>query len=359
MFKKLKKYLKNPNSKIRIIYDLVKGTITGFIEDKVPKMAASLSYYTIFSITPLLVVIISIISKVYKREAFEGKLFAELANIVGTDAAMQIQTFVANSNLTGKNTLAIIIGAVSLVLGATAVFGEIQDSINYIWKVKAVKRKGIVKMIIDRLISFSLVVTVGFLLLVSLIVSVATTELASALAYYLPEGRTTLLFIINNLVTLIIIGSLFTIIFRVLPDAKVRWKSSIVGALVTAVLFMVGKYLIEVYIASSNPGKVYGAASSIFIMLLWVYYTAFILYFGAEFTQVYAEKFGLGIRPADYAVYLEVIEKEKEVSVLPDQHPEYTETPPDAVPALKKEEREERKKEKEKEEKEKKKDQEN
>ena len=339
---------RDPNSKIRIIWDLLMGTVQGFTKDRVPKMAASLSYYTIFSITPLLVIIITILTKVFQQEAFEGRLYNELAGLVGTESAMQIQTFVANSNLSGKSTIALIIGIVSLIMGATFVFIEIQDSINQIWKVKAVKRKGIVKMLIDRLVSFSLVVTIGFLLLVSLSLSVLTTEIGNAVARYLPAGKTVLLLVINNLITLAVITALFLIIFRVLPDAKIKWKSALVGSVFTAILFMVGKYAIEFYIAQSDPGKVYGAASSVVILLLWVYYTAFILYFGAEFTQVYSEKFGLGIRPADYAVHLEIIETEKEVDVIPDQHPEYTQTPPDAMEEVVKEEQEEREKEAEK-----------
>jgi membrane protein len=301
----------------------------GFAEDRVLKLSAALAYYTIFSITPLIIILISVTSLIWGGDATQDKLFSEINGFVGAEAAKQIQDFVANASLSGKSSFALAVGIISLVVGATAIFTEIQDSINQIWKVKAVPKKGWVKMLTNRLLSFSLIASLGFLLLVSLVVNSIVVSLGNRLEHFIPQVSSLLVLVLTNALTLAVVTGIFTIIFKVLPDVLLKWKSAIVGALFTAILFSLGKYLIGVYIEKGNPASTFGAAGSIIVILLWIYYTSIILYFGAEFTQAYAEKYDNGIQPAEYAVLLKTIVIEKEVAVLPPQHPEETVAAPD------------------------------
>lgn len=323
------------------LYHLFIAAGTGFMEDRVMKLSAALAYYTIFSLTPLIIIIISAASIFFSNKLNPGtELFSEISEMVGNDAARSLQGFVENANLTGKTTIGLIIGISTLIIGATAIFIEIQDSINLIWKVKAIPKKGWKKIITNRLLSFSLIVSMGFLLLVSLVVNSIVVSLGDKLGYLVknsPIGEaipvandttTLLIYILNNAITIAAVTAVFTIIFKVLPDVELRWKSAIIGALFTALLFSLGKYVIGIYIEKGNPGSAFGAASSIIVILLWIYYTSIILYFGAEFTQAYAEKFDGGIRPSKYAVHTRITIVEEKVDVLPPQHPEETKDHP-------------------------------
>lgn len=309
------------------IYHLFVAAGKGFMEDRVMKLSAALAYYTIFSLTPLIIIIISA-ATLFLGDNMDPntKLFGEIREMVGADAANQLRSFVNNANLSGKSTFGLIIGITTLVIGATAIFIEIQDSINLIWKVKAVPKKGWKKLITNRLLSFSLIASLGFLLLVSLVVNSLVVGLGNRIAAYIKieEVNELMMLVITNALTLSVVTCIFAIIFKVLPDVNLKWKPAIIGALFTAVLFSLGKYLIGIYIEVGNPGSAFGAAGSIIVILLWIYYTAIILYFGAEFTQAYAEKYDMGISPSKYAVHTKIIVVEKHVAVLPPQHPEET-----------------------------------
>lgn len=296
---------------------ILKHTMQGFIEDKGLKLSASLSYYTVFSMAPLLLLIISLTSVFFGRDAVEGQIFSEINGLIGNEAAAQVQHIIQNLELSGKTTTSVIIGAITLIIGATTVFGEIQDSINTIWKVKAKPRRGWVKLIKDRLLSGSVIIGLGFLLIVSLLVNGVLLAVNDMLKSYFPDIAVILFNALNILVSFGVITVLFGVIFKVLPDAKIPWKDVRTGAFFTACLFMLGRYIIGLYIETTAAGSPYGAAGSIIVILLWVYYTAAILYIGAEFTRSYAEYIGERIEPADYAVYVEQKEKEKDVKVLP------------------------------------------
>jgi membrane protein len=298
-------------------FRILKDTFNGFLDDKALKYSASLSYYTVFSLAPLLLLMISLAGFFYGREAIQGKVFGEINGLIGNQAAAQIQDIIKNMELSGETTTALIIGAVTLVIGATSIFGEIQDSINSIWRVKAKPKRGWVKLLKDRLLSSSLIVALGFLLIVSLMVNGMLLALSDWLKIYFPDVTLIVFQIVNVLVSFLVITTLFGVIFKVLPDAKIAWKDVRAGAFFTACLFMLGRYLIGLYINFSGTASAYGAAGSLIVILVWVYYTAAILYFGAVFTRVYAEYLGAKIEPADYAVYVEQHEKEKEVAVLP------------------------------------------
>ena len=311
-------------------YHLFLAAGKGFMEDRVMKLSAALAYYTIFSLTPLIIIIVSSASLFLGNSIDPNtKLFAEISELIGTDAANSLRSFVNNANLSGKSTLGLMIGVITLIIGSTAIFIEIQDSINMIWKVKAVPKKGWKKLITNRLLSLSLISSLGFLLLVSLIINSLVMAIGSQLDTYAAKlgfehFSEWVVLIITNVLTLCMVTAIFAIIFKVLPDVNLKWKPAMIGALFTAVLFSLGKYIIGVYIEKSNPGSAFGAANSIIVILVWIYYTSIILYFGAEFTQVYAEKFDTAISPSKYAVHLKTIVVEKEVKELPPQHPEDT-----------------------------------
>lgn len=298
---------------------LLGASYTAFNEDRGFKLSAALAYYTVFALAPLLMIIIFITSNIFGAEAVQGRIFSEMNNIVGNNAALQIQETIEKISLAKKSTLAIATGVVTLLFGATGVFVEIQDSINMIWKVKAKPKKGWLKLLTNRILSFSMIISLGFLLIVSLLINGLVVALTDQLNQYFPDITVILVNILNLTLTFTIISILFSIIFKFLPDVEIQWKDVRIGALFTAALFMIGRYLIGLYIQTSGPGTVYGAAGSLIIILLWVYYTAAILYFGAEFTEVHAEAYGCKIKPASYAVHIVQTEEEKQVKVLPPQ----------------------------------------
>lgn len=298
-------------------WKLLKETFTGFTDDKGLKLSASLSYYTIFSLGPLLLLLISLVGIFFGREAATGKLFQEINGLIGVQAATQVQEIIKNMELSGTTTSAVIIGGITLIIGATTVFGEIQDSINIIWRVKAKPKRGWLKLIKDRLLSSSLIVGLGFLLIVSLIVNGALQALNDWLRNYFPDITVLFFNVLNILISFTVITILFGVIFKVLPDVKIKWKDVRIGAFFTACLFMLGRFLIGFYLETAGTASAYGAAGSLIIILLWVYYTAAILYFGAEFTRVYANFSGTKIEPAEYAVYVEQTEREMDKKTIP------------------------------------------
>ncbi|AFD09452.1 YihY/virulence factor BrkB family protein [Solitalea canadensis] len=305
------------------IIRLLKQTFLEFQQDKIMKLSASLAYYTIFSLPPMLLIIISLCDIFYGKEAAEGVVFDQIKGIVGARSAELIESTLKNVSLTHNATIATIIGVVTLFIGATGVFNEIQDSINQIWGLKAKPskaKKGLLKIVINRLISFSMIISLGFVLMVSLILNGLIESFIHRLTELFPEGEVYLIYSANLFITFLITSGLFAIIFKVLPDARIRWKDIGIGAIVTGVLFMIGKFLIGVYLTNSTVSNAYGAAGSAILTLLWVYYSAVILYFGAEFTQVYAQMFGGDLHPNDYAVWIEkkeveLTEAQKEIEI--------------------------------------------
>ncbi len=298
------------------------ATFKGFGEDKGLKLSASLAYYTIFSIGPLLLLLMSLASIFLGEEAIQGKIFGELKGLLGASAAAQVQEIIKNIQVSGETNFALVISIITLVIGATTLFIEIQDSLNIIWKLKAKPKRGWVAFLKNRLISSSLIVSLGFLLTVSLLVNGAIQAFMGILGRYFNSITEVLLIAINFLVTFVVITVLFGIIFKFLPDAKIKWKHVRAGAIFTALLFMLGRYLIGLYIQFSATQSTYGAAGAIIIILLWIYYSAAILYIGAEFTQVYTEAKGEHIEPAEYAVHVKQEEIVQEVSTLPPRHKE-------------------------------------
>ncbi len=289
---------------VKKISFLFKETFKGFIADNAMKLSAALSYYTIFSLPPLLIIIISLCGFFFGTDAVRGELFGQINGLVGNQAAMQIQETIKNVKLSTSNTFVTTVGVVILLIGASGVFSEIQDSINYIWGIQAKPKRGLMKFIKNRLMSFSMIGSVGFLLLVSLIINSLMDVLNVRLAVHFPLDAIYLFYGINIFIVFIIITLLFTVIFKTLPDGKVVLIDCIIGASFTAFLFMIGKFAIGAYLGSSAIASVYGAAGSVILILVWVYYSAIILYFGAEFTKVYACTHGGKIIPNAYSIQI-------------------------------------------------------
>lgn len=301
------------------IWQVLKKSFQGFSDDRITKMSSSLAYYTIFSMAPLLIIIISLSGLFLGQDAAEGKIYAQLSNFVGSNTASQLQTMIHNASLSGKSRFAAIIGIITLVVGATTVFAQIQDTINFIWGIKPKPKKGWIILIKNRFLSFSVIIGLAFLLLVSLTVSTLIDSFSDSLRAHFPQITVIALYVINTILTLIITTVIFGAIFKVLPDAKIRWKDVLAGAITTAVLFMLAKFGISYYISKSNVGSTYGAAGSLVILLLWVYFSAMILYFGAEFTKAFAVKFGNRIYPEEYAVTTKTVEVETGKKTIQDK----------------------------------------
>lgn len=287
----------------KIVY-LFKETVNGFIDDNGVKLSAALSYYTVFSLPPLLIIIISMGSIFFGADAVRGEVFGQINVLVGNSAALQIQETIKNVKLSNSSTFATTLGIIILFVGASGVFAEIQDSINYIWGIKAKPKRGFVKYIYNRLMSFSMIGSMGFLLLVGLIVNSVVDVLNKRLAMIFPKDAIFLFYCANLLIVFVIITLLFSVIFKTLPDGKIALRDCLIGASFTAFLFMIGKFAIGVYLGSYDIASVYGAAGSVILILVWVYYSAIILYFGAEFTKVFANTHGQKIIPNAYSIQI-------------------------------------------------------
>lgn len=274
------------------------------------KLSASLSYYTLFSMAPMLIIVIAIGSILLGKEAAAGYLYLQFEGLIGKLGALQLQEMINNVKISGDTPWVTALGVATFFLGATGVFIEIQDSINTIWSIKVKPKKGWVRFLITRMVSFSLVVGIGFLLMVSLVLSAILSMLDGWLNDYL-NSFAWLAYIMSNLISTGIVMILFAVIFKVLPDAELKWRDVMIGAFFTAFLFLIGKYLINLYLSHSSTVTAYGAAGAVVLIILWVYYSAIILYWGAEFTKVYANQYGGKIRPSSSAVFVE----QKEVVV--------------------------------------------
>jgi membrane protein len=292
-------------------WEILKKSFGDFSNDKLTKLAGSLSYYTVFSMGPLLIVIIFLSSIFLEKETVEGTIYGQLEGFLGSDTAKQLQQIIQNASLKGKSLFPAIIGFITLIIGATTVFAEIQDSINGIWSIKPKPKKGWLQMLRNRLLSFSVIVSLGFILVVSLAVTSVVDIFSKQLQQRFPDTAVVFFYILNQVLSLVILSLIFAVIFKVLPDAKIKWRDIIAGAFVTAILFMIGKFGISIYISQTEVGSTYGAAGALVILIVWTYYSSLILYFGAEFTKNYAVKYGSAIHPADYAVVMKAIEVEE------------------------------------------------
>jgi membrane protein len=297
---------------LRTTWEVLKQTVLNFFQDDSFSYASSIAFYTIFSLPAILIISLSVGATVYERDVVQEELVNQVGRLIGEKSAAEVEQILVNAALDSTGTIAKIVGIATLIFSATTVFISLQTSLNKIWGIKPKPERGIVKYIIDRLLSLAMVISIGFLLLVSLVIDAALMIIQNSLAKILAGGTLYLVATLNVAVSLGLITLIFAILFKVLPDAKIKWKDVWVGSLVTTVLFALGKYLIGFYLGNSSVNSAYGAAGSLVIILIWVYYSTVIFLFGAELTSVYAEKLGRDIQPYQHAVKVQLVEVEKE-----------------------------------------------
>jgi membrane protein len=270
---------------------LVRTAVAGCMTDNIARMSAALAYYTVFSLAPLMIISIAIAGLVFGNEAAQGAIVYQIQGLIGSDAAHGVQAILSSARKPSSGILAQVIGVLVLVLGATGAFSEVYGALNNIWRTPPERLSGAWSIVRARLLSFGLVLVVGFLMLVSLILSAGLTAFTKFAGNLLPLPA--IVFQTAELLfTTAILTALFAMIFRILPEARIDWADVWMGALTTAILFSAGKFLISLYIGKSLPASAYGAAGSIVVLIAWIYYSALILYFGAEFTRAYAREYG-------------------------------------------------------------------
>lgn len=270
---------------------LLKATFDAWWADRAMSLGASIAFFTVFSLAPMLLAAIAVAGLVFGREAAQGAIVAELGGLLGETAAAAIEAMIASASNIGSGIIGTAVGIVTFLLVATGAIVELQDDLNLIWKAKPPKSYGVAGFMRTRVLSLTLVVGIGFLLLVSLLLDAGLTALGSYLESGF-SGATVILHILNSIVAFGVAVLLFAMIFKILPDVDLTWRDVWTGAVVTGALFTAGKFLIGAYLGASNLATTYGAAASIITILLWIYYSSLILLFGAEFTKVYAERHG-------------------------------------------------------------------
>jgi membrane protein len=295
--------------RLKEIFLYVRQVFKEFSADNILKYSASLAYYTVFSIAPLLVIISTLSGIFFGKEAINGEVYKQLKGLVGSAAAIQIQDIIKNIHLTGNNFFASVISIVILLIGATSIFGEVQDSLNKIWGLRVKTKKIWWRLIVTRLLSFSLIISIGFIMIVSLILNAIVSAFGNFLSKYIHHFSVYLIETVEAVLSFLVATFLFSLMFKLLPDAKIRWKDVIFGGFITAIFFTLGKLAIGYYLGKSNLTTLYGAAGSIIIIMMWVYYSSIILYLGAEFTKVHANLFGRKIQPNEYAEWVTIEEK--------------------------------------------------
>lgn len=302
------------------MFSLLKETFREWREDGAARLAAALAYYMIFSLAPLLVLIIAIAGLVGGREAAQTQTMAQVEDLLGSDGREFVQGMIESASKPSTGLLAALVGAVTLLFGALGVFGELQNSLNTIWEVKPKPAKGfldgIKRFVVDRLLSFTMVLGIGFLLLSSLVISAALSALGEYIGARWPLADIWLE-LINFVISFVVITLLFGMIFKFLPEVNIAWKDVWLGAAFTSVLFTLGKFLIGLYLGRSEVGNTFGAAGSLAILLIWIYYSAQILFLGAEFTQVYSNRYGSKIEPDEDMV--KITEQERAEKGIPHQ----------------------------------------
>jgi membrane protein len=264
--------------------------------------SAVIAYYAIFSMPGLLVIVISVGSLFFKRDVITGQLFTQISSIMGIETAKQIQNMIITISQTNKSVLATIIGLITVLLGATGVFVELQKALNVIWEVKAKPRRAVFTLIRTRLFSFGLILSVGFLLLISLTITTIIAVMGNWVMNHWPNIVLIIFYVLNFIISFGVVMLLFALLFKILPDVKIQWKYLWWGSILTAFLFILGKTAIGFYLSKTNPGSAYGAAGSIVLILLWVSYSSMILFYGAEFTRAYADYFDGKVSPTEVAV---------------------------------------------------------
>jgi membrane protein len=297
--------------KLRAQGTILKKTASAWYAADPFREAAIISYYAIFSIPALLVIIISAAGFFFGQEAVSGHVSQQISSAIGAEGAEQVEGIVANASETKATVLASIIGIITLIIGATGVFAQLQKSLDLIWQVEVKAKKMWLKSLKDRLFSFGLILSIGFLLLITLVISAALSAFSEWIKAHLPDFMMFVFRLLSFAISFGVITVLFTLMFKILPDVKIRWKNVWIGAMITSLLFIVGKFALGLYFGKANPGSTYGAAGSIILIMLWVNYSSMIVFFGAEYTKQFSLHKGEKLEPKKDAVIINVDQKEK------------------------------------------------
>ena len=300
-------------------WTFLNAVVTQWIEDNPFQLAAALSYYTLFSLAPLLIIVIAVAGLAFGREAAQHQIFGAIQGMIGPDSARAIEMVIRNASEPKSGIVSTIVGLLALLFGAAGVVGQLQTSLNTIWGVTAKSGRGMWGFLRDRVISFAMVLGIGFLLLVSLAISAVLSALTEFMSGFIGEAAV-IAHLLDLVVSFAFVTILFAMIYKFLPDVQIPWRDVWIGAALTSLLFTVGKFLIGLYLGRSGVTSIYGAAGSLITVLLWVYYSSLIFFFGAEFTQVYATQYGSGVTPTENAQPLaEIPESEKRESPPPQE----------------------------------------
>jgi membrane protein len=292
-------------------WHLLRETFLEFLDNNSFDRGAALAYYTIFALPPIIIIMINSVGALFGKEAVSGEIYYEIKGLIGSEGAYEVQKMVENVSRSGELTITTVIGIFTFLVAATGLFISMQDALNVIWGVKPKPRNQYFKILLDRVLSFAMILSFNFILLVSLVVQAVIAKLGNYLMELLDQTAVVLLQMVNELLSLGVVAFIFAMIFKFLPDAKIRWREVWVGAIVTSLLFALGRFIIGFYLGNSNYASIYGAAGTVVIILVWVFYSSQILFFGAVFTLVFSRKYGSNIYPSQYAV--RVIRQELEV----------------------------------------------
>jgi membrane protein len=298
------------------LWEITKKSLKAWIAADPFREGAIISYYAIFSIPALLVIIISVAGFFFGKQAVSGEVSAQIADAMGEKTAIQIEEIIANVSETKKTILATIIGVLTLILGATGVFSQLQKSLDLVWEVEVKAKKAWLKNLKDRLFSFGLILSIGFLLLISLVISAGLSAFSDWIKASMPDFMMIVFRGLSFIVSFGVITVLFALMFKILPDAKIHWKEVWIGAMITSLLFILGKFLLGLYFGKADPASAYGAAGSIILVMLWVNYSSMIVFLGAEFTKQYAVHSGRGIEPRRDA---ELVDRDPEKRLVKDK----------------------------------------
>lgn len=307
-------YMKKFTLHLGDIWSITKKTFSAWNAADPFRQSAVIAYYAIFSIPALLVIIITLAGFAFGREAVQGEISKQIGQAIGEGTARQVEEMIAKAGEQKNSIWATILSVITLILGSTGVFAQLQVSLNQIWEVKVVAKKKWLKSIKDRLFSFGLILSIGFLLLVSLLLSTGLSAFSEWIKVHLPDIMMFVFRLLSFILSFGVTSVLFALMFRILPDARIRWKDVIIGSIVTSLLFVLGKFALGIYFGKANPGSTYGAAGSVVLLMLWVSYSCMILFFGAEFTKQFAVHFGRKIEPTKDAELI-VLPEEKELVV--------------------------------------------
>jgi len=310
---KIKSWISEMNKKLGKIFLLLKNSVKRYQRDDPVKLSGNTAYFTVFAMAPIIIIIISVIGILMGKENIQEKVFSELGGLIGEQGTEYVESLISNYQNTRRNVAGTIIGFIVFIFTSTTFFTILQKSLNDIWRIRVKPSRNLLKSFYNRLISFGMILSLGFIMLVSLLIDAGLSILSQYLRELIPDLAVTLLRIGNFIITFGIIMVIFAMIYKFLPDAYIKWNVTWTGAFITTLLFIAGKELIGLFLGTSNIGLMYGAAGSLVIILLWVYYASMIFFFGAEITQQYAEMYGHRIIPKEYAVKVVIDEVETEI----------------------------------------------